>query len=304
MILNRRYLFFLSPILLSVFLFSQSTNAEKSKNYSFCFVGDTGHVNDIQALVAKSIAKSDCNIIWHTGDIVYPSGIDSEEDPRFKTNFLDPFKAIFEKEVPFFLTLGNHDYKKDPEAYLKIAKNNSLINYPNNYYFKSFENICFFALDTTIFDKLYLFYKRREQTEWIKKTKQKNKDKCQFSIAVAHHPLFSSGDRDKASPQLSIFLKSQVFGSFDLYVSGHNHVLADEGEKEGTVQLISGSGSLPGGSPEKLPEGKFNIESPGFLILVVKKERNELLGEYTFVDSNNNEVIWEKMKIGQGIRIE
>ena len=179
-----------------------------------------------------------------------------------------------------------------------------MINYPNNYYFKSFENICFFALDTTIFDKLYLFYKRREQTEWIKKTKQKNKDKCQFSIAVAHHPLFSSGDRDKASPQLSIFLKSQVFGSFDLYVSGHNHVLADEGEKEGTVQLISGSGSLPGGSPEKLPEGKFNIESPGFLKLVVKKERNELVGEYTFVDSNNNEVIWEKMKIGQGIRIE
>ena len=84
----------------------------------------------------------------------------------------------------------------------------------------------------------------------------------------------------------------------------HNHVLADEGEKEGTVQLISGSGSLPGGSPEKLPEGKFNIESPGFLKLVVKKERNELVGEYTFVDSNNNEVIWEKMKIGQGIRIE
>ena len=37
---------------------------------------------------------------------------------------------------------------------------------------------------------------------------------------------------------------------------------------------------------------------------VVKKEVNELVGEYTFVDSSNNEVVWKKMKIGQGIRIK
>ncbi|GIS32973.1 MAG: hypothetical protein Ct9H90mP4_08870 [Gammaproteobacteria bacterium] len=41
-------------------------------------------------------------------------------------------------------------------------------------------------------------------------------------------------------------------------------MLADEGEKNGTLQLISGSGSIPGGSPDQAPTDKFNVETPGF----------------------------------------
>ena len=58
---------------------------------------------------------------WHTGDIIYPSGLNSAEDPNFSKNFLEPFKEIFNKKISFFLTLGNHDHKKEPKAFLEIA---------------------------------------------------------------------------------------------------------------------------------------------------------------------------------------
>ena len=281
-------------------VFSEETKV--SQDSIFCFVGDTGHVNEIQKDVADALADSECNAIWHTGDIIYPDGISSKDDPRFITNFLQPFNKVFNKKIPFFLTLGNHDYKKEPKSYLEIAKNNSLIVYPNNYYSNKYGKLCIFSLDTTIFDKLYLFYKRRAQTNWLKLKKEQVNNSCDLSIAVAHHPLFSSGDRKKGTPQLSRFLETNIFGNFDLYIAGHNHVLADEGERKGTRQLISGTGSLPGGSPDKQLEGKFNVETPGFLKLELKEIDNKVVAEYSFIQARDNLVLWKGLKIGSGIR--
>ncbi|SUZ73368.1 uncharacterized protein METZ01_LOCUS26222 [marine metagenome] len=287
-------------LVLALPVFSEEINV--TQDSTFCFVGDTGHVNEIQKNVADALADSECNAIWHTGDIIYPDGISSKDDPRFITNFLRPFNKVFNKKIPFFLTLGNHDYKKEPKSYLEIAKNNSLIVYPNNYYSNKYGKLCIFSLDTTIFDKLYLFYKRREQKSWLRKIKEDMTSSCELSIAVAHHPLFSSGDRKNATPQLSRFLETDIFGTFDLYIAGHNHVLADEGERRGTRQLISGTGSLPGGSPEEQPEGKFNVETPGFLKLELKEIDNKVVAEYSFIQARDNLVLWKGLKIGSGIR--
>ena len=117
-------------------VYSEETNV--NQNSIFCFVGDTGHVNEVQKDVAEALADSGCNAIWHTGDIIYPDGISSDKDPRFITNFLQPFEKAFDKEIPFFLTLGNHDYKKEPRSYIEIAESNSLIVYPSNYYLKNY----------------------------------------------------------------------------------------------------------------------------------------------------------------------
>ena len=302
-IVFRNNSFFALTFLLLISTFQvYSEEIKASQDSTFCFVGDTGNVTEVQKEVAEALAKSDCSVIWHTGDIIYPDGISSERDPRFFTNFLDPFKKVFDKGIPFFLTLGNHDYKKEPRSYLEIAKSNPLIVYPNNYYLKNYDRLCFFALDTTIFDKLYLFYKRRAQTNWLKLKKEQVNNSCDLSIAVAHHPLFSSGDRKKGTPQLSRFLETNIFGNFDLYITGHNHVLADEGERKGTRQLISGTGSLPGGSPDKQLEGKFNVETPGFLKLELKEIDNKVVAEYSFIQARDNLVLWKGLKIGSGIR--
>ena len=87
-------------------------------------------------------------------------------------------------------------------------------------------------------------------------------------------------DRDRANPQLAIFLERHIFGTFDIYITGHNHVLADEGDHKKTRQLISATGALPGGSPIETEPGKFNVELPGYLKIIVEgnSARYEFIG--------------------------
>ena len=263
----------------------------------YCFIGDAGEVNPTQAVVVEALANSDCSVVWHLGDITQ-LGVQSINDPELQESFLTPFKPFLETEIPFYLTVGNHDYKGDPAVYLEVAKDYPSIYHPKNFYTKQFGKLCFFALDTTIFDKLYYFYKRGGQIRWLEEEVERLKDQCDFSIAVAHHPLFSSGDRDRANPQLAIFLENYVFGTFDIYITGHNHVLADEGDHKKTLQLISATGALPGGSPLETDKGKLNIETPGYLKMTI----DDNTARYEFVSAEDNEILWSNVKVGSGLR--
>ena len=273
----------------------QSITSNESDIY--CFVGDAGEVNPTQAMVVEALANSDCSMVWHLGDITQ-LGVQSIDDPELQDSFLTPFKPFLETEIPFYLTVGNHDYKGDPAVYLEVAKDYPSIYHPSNFYTKQFGKLCFFALDTTIFDKLYYFYKRGSQIRWLVEEVERMKDQCEFSIAVAHHPLFSSGDRDRANPQLAIFLENYVFGTFDIYITGHNHVLADEGDHKKTLQLISATGALPGGSPLETDKGKFNIETPGYLRMTIDGNT----ARYEFISAEDNEILWSNIKVGSGLR--
>ena len=273
----------------------QSITSNESDIY--CFVGDAGEVNPTQAMVVEALANSDCSMVWHLGDITQ-LGVQSINDPELQDSFLTPFKPFLETEIPFYLTVGNHDYKGDPAVYLEVAEDYPSIYHPSNFYTKQFGKLCFFALDTTIFDKLYYFYKRGDQIRWLAEEVEKLKDQCEFSIAVAHHPLFSSGDRDRANPQLAIFLENYIFGTFDIYITGHNHVLADEGDHKKTLQLISATGALPGGSPLETDKGKFNIETPGYLRMTIDGNT----ARYEFISAEDNEILWSNIKVGSGLR--
>ena len=289
---------FFKVIILSMFLFSLNhILSEEAEELIFCFVGDAGEVNPTQAMVVKALANSDCSMVWHLGDITQ-LGVQSIDDPELEESFLTPFKPFLETEIPFYLTVGNHDYKGDPAVYLEVAKDYPSIHHPSNFYTKNFGQLCFFALDTTIFDKLYYFYKRGSQIRWLEEEVERLKNECEFSIAVAHHPLFSSGDRDRANPQLAMFLENYVFGIFDIYITGHNHVLADEGDHKKTLQLISATGALPGGSPRKAESGKFNVETPGYLKMTVDKNT----AKYEFLSAEKNEILWSNIKVGFGLR--
>ena len=281
-------------LLISIVVIKPITSNESD---IYCFIGDAGEVNPTQAVVVEALANSDCSVVWHLGDITQ-LGVQSINDPELQESFLTPFKPFLETEIPFYLTVGNHDYKGDPAVYLEVAKDYPSIYHPKNFYTKQFGKLCFFALDTTIFDKLYYFYKRGGQIKWLEEEVERLKDQCDFSIAVAHHPLFSSGDRDRANPQLAIFLENYVFGTFDIYITGHNHVLADEGDHKKTLQLISATGALPGGSPLETDKGKFNIETPGYLKMTI----DDNTARYEFVSAEDNEILWSNIKVGSGLR--
>jgi hypothetical protein len=76
--------------------------------------------------------------------------------------------------------------------------------------------------------------------------------------------------------------------------------LADEGDHKDTLQLISATGALPGGSPQETELGKFNIETPGYLRLVMSEST---VANYEFIDAKNKDILWSKQKKGSGLRI-
>ena len=281
---------------LLTFLFLNQFLQSKENNI-YCFIGDAGEVNPTQSLVVDALTNSECSIVWHLGDITQ-LGVKSINDTELQESFLNPFKPFLDTNVPFYLTVGNHDHKGNPKVYMEVAKQYPSIHHPNNFYTKRFGDLCFFVLDTTIFDKLYYFHMRGSQIRWLKDKVKEYKDDCEFSIAVAHHPLFSSGDRDRANPQLAIFLERHIFGTFDIYITGHNHVLADEGDHKKTRQLISATGALPGGSPIETEPGKFNVELPGYL--KIRVEGNS--AKYEFIGAEKREILWSNIKIGNGLR--
>ena len=78
------------------------------------------------------------------------------------------------------------------------------------------------------------------------------------------------------------------------------YVVLDEGDHKDTLQLISATGALPGGTPQETELGKFNIETPGYLRLVMSEST---VANYEFIDAKNKDILWSKQKKGYGLRI-
>ena len=250
-VFNMRY----SVILLCLFVVACQQQSDKPWFYPqdtsladnaqlLCFIGDPGTGNKDQYAVAKAMETVGCNQVRVLGDIIYPKGIENEHDPKLQDAFFRPYDYYLNKNTPFYLILGNHDYKKDKSvgrSWIKIARKNSNVFFPNNYYSESWKDICIFSIDTTWYDKLYFIERRSGQTSWFRNAMIKQKENCRFSVVLGHHPLISSGSHGQATLLQSFFLEDEVFGKVDLYISGHEHHIADEGSLRGTRQLISGS---------------------------------------------------------------
>ena len=111
----------LKVIILSIFLFPLNhILSEEIEELIYCFVGDAGEVNPTQTKVVIALANSDCSMVWHLGDITQ-LGVQSMDDPELEESFLTPFKPFLETGIPFYLTVGNHDYKGDPSVDLQVA---------------------------------------------------------------------------------------------------------------------------------------------------------------------------------------
>jgi len=80
----------------------------------FIAFGDAGSGSGAQAAVAQAMAEvcstRGCDFAVMLGDNIYPDGVHSARDPQFETKFEEPYDDL---DMPFFLTLGNHDNGAD-----------------------------------------------------------------------------------------------------------------------------------------------------------------------------------------------
>jgi tartrate-resistant acid phosphatase type 5 len=140
--------------------------------------------------------------IISVGDNIYPNGVDTINDPLWKTNYENVYNTPNLEKTPWYVILGNHDYEKNETAQIEYSKINKKWNMENNYYLKIFElneieKIAFIFIDTNQYDEeLRLFLpnlaktNRTKQFEWFKDTIENLDSTIKYKFVVGHHPIY------------------------------------------------------------------------------------------------------------------
>ncbi len=299
----KKKILFVAPLFLCFYsAFSQNSNYVKAletgykggvikdlqtvkKSLAFCVIGDWGRYGEFyQKAVAEQMSNAvvgvDATMILSTGDNFYPKGVKSEHDPIWQQSFENVYNTLPLHE-DWFVSLGNHDYKTNPDAEVAYSNISARWHMPSRYFNfvkkidgDSTKTIEFFFIDSSPFQQDY--YTNDDysanikatdtvaQKKWL--TEALGKSKAIWKIVVGHHPLYSAGKRKGKTQDMEKAFKD-LFEKYkvDAYFCGHEHHLEyDEPEGLHFKQFISGAGSEATGVSEA-PYAKFAQQQFGFL---------------------------------------
>lgn len=223
-----------------------------AKEMKYCLMGDSGNASPAQMAVADALKKEDCDRIFILGDVVYPKGIKNVDDPDLKKKFVQVYQGLNKN---FTLVMGNHDYDGSIKAWKEAAKESPWIFFPNNYFLQKINDACFIVLDSNLYSRPWRVTAAFRQMKWMNSIKD-DLGSCRFKIALAHHPHKSRARPAKGF--LKHFYEEKIIGHVNLLITGHDHVLQDLGQEDGTQFLISGAGGQ-------------HDDKPGYLILKIGK---------------------------------
>src|SRR5262249_27146044 len=131
---------------------------------NFLAMGDWGRQGEYnQKAVAEQMAVTakamDAQFVLALGDNFYPSGVQSVNDPQWRTSFEDIYSA-HALNVDWYVALGNHDYRGNPQAEVEYSNVSRRWRMPSRYFtvrqaLGNGEYAQFFIIDTSPFIKEY-----------------------------------------------------------------------------------------------------------------------------------------------------
>ncbi len=232
-----------------------------SNDFKLCFIGDTGTNDPAQLKVAELLRQEKCHSIHFLGDLIYNKGLKNHNDKQFKSKFWDYYGQLSRQDYQpkLNIILGNHDHEGSIDAWMRLSDKYPAVFYPYPFYLLKLNDVCLTHFDTNYYRFFSNFIMEISQNNFLKSIKHEVK-KCRVKIALAHHPFFSKGkSRGTIDGIIRFELSESIIGQYDYYISGHDHILADQGVVQKTRILVSGAG----GRSEK-------NASPGFLVMNFK----------------------------------
>ena len=255
--------------------------------------GDSGEANEAQGRLGKAMAafcaRERCEFAIHTGDIVYPKGVASADDPLLLSNFERPYGQL---GVPIYLSLGNHEHYGSPDAMVAAwkpgspARKRGLVDarLPARSYTFSRGGVRFVVLDTSQLDEAQgrwtdevLARSRRAGERWV--------------VAIGHHPLRSSGMHGNAVEGTLAWMVAHLCDKVDVYLSGHDHDKEVLSPHCGIHQVVSGAGAYVRPIEPK-PGSIWSADTLGWawivmddakLVLTFHDEKGQLEARHTIV---------------------
>lgn len=205
------------------------------------------------------------------GDNFYSELKDGADDKRWRSQFEEMYdrRAL---PMSFYASIGNHDYsKRKVQAQFEYARQNpsSRWKLPAKWYAVDFPTnkplVTVLVLDSN--SGRLSSEERKKQIQWLE-TQLTDPANGSWTIAVAHHPLFSNG-RHGDTPTLiedwgRLFRKHRL----DFYLCGHDHTLQHlEVENWPISFMVSGGGGAKLQDIRRDDRGPFFRALHGFVHL-------------------------------------
>lgn len=267
---------------------------------NFLVIGDWGRCGEFfQKEVAEQLSfasvSGDASFIISTGDNFYPKGVASIDDPLWNKSYENIYTQ-YSLQKDWYVVLGNHDYKINPEAEVEYSKKSSRWIMPSRYYSVKMPidgdtttKALFVFIDSNPFIEKYYndseygkMVKTQDtsaQKKWLAKVLADTDPTIKWKFVVGHHPLDTSGKRIK-SPETLQFRKTMepLFKQFnvDAYICGHEHQLEYIKPAGPTHHFISGAGSEAREVKGNLAESQFKASDHGFMLFSITKNRMKM----------------------------
>jgi len=235
-----------------------------SRNIRVLAFGDYGNGSAAQRQLSEVMMRTHRSASFDfgitLGDNFYSIGMESPEDPRWKTQWEQLYGPL---AIPFYTALGNHDWGQpdSPAAEILYSAKSSNWHMPAPYYTYLAGPVQFFALDTNELSD--------RQLMWLKDGLAKSQAK--WKVVYGHHHIFSAWRLD--NPTLIGRLLPVIKGHADLYICGHDHNLQVLRPEEGLHFVVAGGGGASTYQIKPYERSVFRKATYGFAVLEANPER-------------------------------
>lgn len=251
-------------------------------------------------------SKNKAGFVLTLGDNIYEHGVTGIDDPKWKTSFEDVYTAA-SLQVPWYVTIGNHDYGLSVQAQIDYSSVSSRWKCPARYY--SFETkiddnttVLMVIIDTSPFIESYKTdlvsndelneqsvadLKNQDtklQLYWLDSVLTSSKAK--WKIVAGHHPVYSGGSHGN-TPEMIEFIKPLLEkNSVNMYLCGHDHDMQHLKVPGSNVNYFVSGAASKLRDVSSTEYTLFAKSANGFLF--VKAENRKL--HTAFIDNNGSQI--------------
>lgn len=230
--------------------------------FNFLIVGDWGrngdaHQREVAVQMGKTAESLASRCVISVGDNFYEDGVQSTTDPLWRSSFEEIYSAP-SLQIPWYVALGNHDYRGVPQAQIDYSKVSDRWHMPSRYYKLSGSQTGAAHLDLFVIDTSPLVHKYRQdvhsaiadnvstqdvsaQLRWL--DEQLSQSTAPWKLVVAHHTVHSGGSGHGDTPETTELIQPLLRKhGVQAYINGHDHDLQHI-RRGGVDYLCCGAGS-------------------------------------------------------------
>jgi predicted MPP superfamily phosphohydrolase len=292
--------------------FQVVTSKTFPKALNFLIVSDFGwngyaHQQEVADQMEKTADSVDAKLIATCGDNFQISGVASDRDPLWTSNFENVYKGN-SLQVDWYPVLGNHDYRGNTQAQIDYSKISRRWRLTNQYYSIAREvndsiSVRLIFIDTPAMIEEYRnnpekypdAYKQNidKQLKWLEDILKKSSE--QWILVFGHHPIYSASQKHGNTEEMIAKVKPLLEKyKVQAYFCGHDHDFQHLHEKGHMLDyIVTGTGGEI--RPNSMNEmSVFSRSEPGFSVISLRSDSMKIC----FVGTKGN-IIY---KFGRGIR--